>query len=260
MDTNNEYGTLIIQKSLLVLLKMFDQFCTDNGIKYSISSGTLLGAVRHHGFIPWDDDVDIITDRNNYEKLVSLLPDSDFVIERFTQNSLWIDRIGLQGSGVESESIPTLDVFIMDRLPDSLGQSSIKVFLLKMLQGMIKPKPDYSRYSSLNKVKSFVAFHLGRFFSLRRKLGWYHLVAKWGNNHPSQYCILSNDQYKGLGVKYPSYIMDTIIRGHFESIEINMLEKYDEYLTIVYGDYMTPPPDSKRKPSHSHPHPHSSQQ
>ena len=70
MDTRNEYGTLEIQKELLNLLRVFHKFCQDNNIQYSLAWGSLLGAIRHKGFIPWDDDLDVMMDRKNYNKFV----------------------------------------------------------------------------------------------------------------------------------------------------------------------------------------------
>lgn len=71
MDIENKYGTLNAQKELLELLKEFHSFCIQNEIKYSLAYGSLLGAFRHKGFIPWDDDLDIMVDRENYERIKS---------------------------------------------------------------------------------------------------------------------------------------------------------------------------------------------
>ena len=71
MDLENKYGTLEIQKELLLLLQEVHNFCVSNDITYSIAYGSLLGAVRHKGFIPWDDDLDIMVDRENYKKILA---------------------------------------------------------------------------------------------------------------------------------------------------------------------------------------------
>ncbi len=68
----NEYGLAERQNELLNMLKDVDKILTGNGIAYSLCGGTLLGAIRHKGFIPWDDDVDIMLDRKNYKKMVDM--------------------------------------------------------------------------------------------------------------------------------------------------------------------------------------------
>ena len=61
-----------LQRRLLDLLKIFDKMCRDNGIEYYMTAGSLMGAVRHQGFIPWDDDADVIMTRKNWEKFYEL--------------------------------------------------------------------------------------------------------------------------------------------------------------------------------------------
>lgn len=68
----NEYGLAERQNELLSMLKDVDKILTGNGIAYSLCGGTLLGAIRHKGFIPWNDDIDIILDRKNYKKMVDI--------------------------------------------------------------------------------------------------------------------------------------------------------------------------------------------
>ena len=99
MDLENRYGVLAAQKDLLVLLKEFHSFCVEHEIKYSLSYGSLLGAIRHQGFIPWDDDLDVFVDRKNADLLNQALADSDLLqVERESAESLWVDRVRQKNS------------------------------------------------------------------------------------------------------------------------------------------------------------------
>ena len=72
-----------VQRALLDLLTVFDEFCNEHGLRYSLYAGTLLGAVRHHGFIPWDDDADVCMPRPDYEAMLamrSLVPEGFSII------------------------------------------------------------------------------------------------------------------------------------------------------------------------------------
>ena len=118
---------------LLNLLKGFDKLCTDNGVEYTLFAGTLLGAIRHGGFIPWDDDLDVMMDYQNYEKLKSVyltggFPSNRVLVapeiqgEREMQLTRFVDTdttryfmSGSLGNGYNGEGI---DIFIFDPVAD----------------------------------------------------------------------------------------------------------------------------------------------
>ena len=87
----------------LDILEHFDQFCRNNGLKYSLAYGTLLGAVRHGGFIPWDDDIDVIMPRKDYEYLVNNWDVKGYIVQNkrtnddFNQNFTKIRKDTLTG-------------------------------------------------------------------------------------------------------------------------------------------------------------------
>ena len=143
MDDNNVYGVLSLQQTLLELMREFDQMCESNSIRYTLSSGTLLGDVRNGGFIPWDDDIDVVLDRNNYSKLLGVI---DTFPRLVIGKELWLDRIQYASSRTTGEYVPTIDLFIWDAVPKGTVRAKVKYYFIAFLQGMIKERPDYSRF------------------------------------------------------------------------------------------------------------------
>lgn len=252
MDDKNQYGTLAIQKELLTLLEEFDGFCQANRIEYSISSGTLLGAVRHQGFIPWDDDLDCIMDRENSERFREEFNKQAILrIESVTESSLWVERVHLSDSQFPSGKTPSLDLFIFDNCPNNRLFASVKLLFIKTLQGMMKPRANLERGNMFLKFCSFVTFLMGRLFPQGVKFEWYRRVSQWGNNRASEYYKIYNDQYKGLRCRYPKTVLEGTIRMPFENLRVSGLRHYDDYLRIIYGDnYMVPPKEVERVPQH----------
>ncbi len=251
MDWENEYGTLEIQKALLVLLKEFDAFCQEERVKYSLDSGSLLGAVRHKGFIPWDDDLDVVMDRDNYNKLISIIGNSEKLsIERITEDTLWTDRIRMKTTDYHGSYKPTLDVFIFDPVPKNKIAAKFKLLMIFMLQGMIKYHLSMKKGNIVMKMCSFVTWLIGRPFSHKTKYQWYNKVSSWGNKKKCSQGSCYNYPYSGIGLKFDSDLLVDIIRLPFEDTEVSGIKKYDHFLTTIYGDYMTPPKVSDRIPKH----------
>ena len=250
MDLENKYGTLNVQQRLLRLLKIFDQICLEHDIKYSVSSGTMLGAIRHQGFIPWDDDVDITIERRDYERLMIAVKESPVLARG---KKLWLDRIWLRDDyETDHHSCPTIDVFTWDHVPDNKLKERVKYYCIAFMQGMIKGHPDYKRFSWPNKVLSFAAYMVGKLFPLSVKLNLYDRIALWGNGHETKFQAGYHDQFNALRFRYPFHLLDEVERKRFEDMEVNVMVRYDEYLKIIYGkDYMIPPQENNRKPTHT---------
>ena len=101
----NDYGNLELHKVLLSAMKDIDKICCENGIRYYLHAGTLLGAINHKGFIPWDDDVDISMRREDYEKFVRIIAEdySDkYSLRNYETDSTYPNnraKLGIKGTG-----------------------------------------------------------------------------------------------------------------------------------------------------------------
>jgi lipopolysaccharide cholinephosphotransferase len=243
----NEYGTRRVQQYLLDILIEFDNFCKERNIKYSISGGTLLGAVRHKGFIPWDDDVDVMFDRENYDKLIAnlkYLPKSLTIVQ-----SIWVKRLTRADNSMIDDEIGCIDLFVFDNVPDNKVIAKLKIILILVLQGMIKEKRYYKNYNFVGVVLSFLTWLLGLLFTKRFKLKAYEAVSKMGNKKDSKCVTVYNTMFKQVRkLQFPKKMIDEYVYLPFENHKFMSIKDYDVYLRILYGDYMELPPLSQRKP------------
>ena len=248
MDIKNEYGTLNIQKELLDILELFHNFCDNNDIHYSLYGGSCLGAIRHKGFIPWDDDLDICVDSDNYHKLEKEFSKCDTLKMHKT---IWIYRIQKPESFSINGYTPTLDVFCINNYPDNIIIGKLKLLLVSMLQGMLKENVRYSGFSFINKCFLFITHNMGKLFSKEKLRKWYDKASEIGNNKKTKYVHCTNTSFDWMRNLYPENTWDDYKLVDFENIKSYIPINYDSYLRICYGDYMDLPPVESRRAEHA---------
>ncbi len=260
----NDYGNLELHKLLLSAMKDFDTVCQKNGLHYILHGGTCLGAIRHKGFIPWDDDVDIAMLREDYDKFLQVAQ-NEFG-EKYTLHTyksdpsmltnvmkICINNSGFSGvSGADGRGEAFLDVFPMSDVPNSKLGQKLQNRLIIFLNEVVYTKIGYIKPQS---VKSKLI--LGPLSRLpRRILGNLieGIIVHFPHFHSRYVNIVATANYNGnTGYAWdliPKNYLTEIERTEFEGEQFYVSSHWKEYLSSHYGDYMTPPPLEKRVNKH----------
>ncbi|MCI8346522.1 MAG: LicD family protein [Bacilli bacterium] len=261
-----------LQKIELGILKDFDKICMENHLEYFICGGSAIGIVRHHGFIPWDDDIDVAMPRSDYDRFLKIAKEKyskKYSIMNNEQNPkfpLMNTRWGLNGTEYKTEDLKDipgnfgifLDIFCFDNIPDDdklmKKQATKAWFFGKLLVLSGVKKPTLYCYGIKKKILQ------GIFFLAHYILKLFHISSRSFYKKALQYAIQYNDEktkrfaYLFDPQRYTSIVNKEDIyplkRMKFENIEVNVASKIEKYLETRYGDYMTLPPEEKR---HTHP-------
>lgn len=244
-----------VQSKLLEIMDFVHGVCEKESIEYSLSGGTMLGAVRHGGFIPWDDDMDIVMKRGEYERFCAVIGGhTDGTRFAFTTDSR-VSTVAFAeppvNCGMRYEGI-RVDIFILDELPSGAKERKRLIFGLKKLQGMLhKQKIDWKHYSLKGKILLFGTKALGLFRSKKSLIRSYHKLAqKYDGQGGSRYFV-SNDLFAVLGVAYDVEWFSRASERAFEDRRYYVFDGFDKILKERYGDYMTLPPIQNRTGVHT---------
>lgn len=250
-----------VHAELLKVLVRFDTFCKEHEVRYSLAGGTLLGAVRHKGFIPWDDDIDLNVPRPDWDRLVSmrdeLKHDTGLEVIPFFGSDIdatpfikVIDsHIAVQSESEREPSYLWVDVFPVDGLPESLQKTKRvykqALFIRKSLA--IAVSTAESGHSAPRRIFKKAMGPVLRAVNAQRFLG-----AKLDSF--SRKIPFGSTPYVG-GVAWGMYGagervslggFERLVSLEFEGFAFSCMSCWDEYLTGLYGDYMQLPPVEKR--------------
>lgn len=238
-----EYGLAQVHAELTDVLADVVRVLEQNRLPYSVMCGTLLGAVRHQGFIPWDDDVDLVMPRESYDRFAEVYPSQCAAGCTLDVSDTWVPR----ARRVNSDAF--VDLFILDPLPQSRLRRSWKLFRLKVMQGMLKKQIDYRRFSLPKRALLWGSHVLGLPFGRGSILRAYQRVARGGG--PSRQCHMSDGAFALLGMAFDPELFRDPVPALFGSLTVRVPRDAGAVLTRLYGpDYMTPPPEHLRKPIH----------
>lgn len=237
-------------KKILSLLIKIDKICRENNIKYSIADGTLLGAFRHKGFVPWDDDGDIMFVRSEYEKFVSACKKYNdvvmyryFFLNKFTSTEFYNENL-------------CVDIFITDVIPDNPAVFSSQLRKLKYLRYYLYPKLIIKQEGFLSKMSFLVSFIIGKIYgSLISDLDThFDRIAKIGETNPSDTMARFNASFHELKYRFAKEWYDEYSEIDFCHYSFMCIKGGEDFLYNMYGDYKKLPPEEKRGGTHETPY------
>lgn len=238
------------------ILDEVHQYCEAHGLCYFLSSGTLIGAVRHKGYIPWDDDIDIYMPRKDYEQFLQCYRDAKGVyraINPLTESHYYYTFakvVDLRTRMVEKETEGYeigvyMDIFPVDYVTDNL-QERERVFKLKKLLYKIRR----CKISNSNPLQSRLAYLVYRYLPLsvsqiERKIRRLIVLAE-----PTQTVCNMTEAGPKLKGCFPAADIASSVDIEFEGRQYKTMVGYKDYLERTYGNYMTLPPVEQRVTHH----------
>lgn len=262
-NIQDEYGTQKLQNVILNIMQYIDRLCSENNIEYYIIGGTALGAIRHGGFIPWDDDLDIAMTRENYNRFAELCRSDKFDSEHFYYQQAMIDYIGyiskvrLLGTYFDEVGVDGLvekdkmgifvDIFPLDKVPNCRLSQYWWYFCGKLLVAYEqRSHSDYKPDSFVKKI-----FMMGAGCLKNRK------VRHFFEKQVEKYNTKETDYIGGhsLVSRFHNTFSKSDLWGRpkripFENISLLAPEDTKGFLTFYFGDFMKLPPIESRRGHH----------
>lgn len=257
------------KKVLLEIIIKIDTACKENGLSYSLCGGSLLGAIRHNGFIPWDDDVDIAMPRKDYERLFQLLLSNSIpgikvfsyknkdsynylFMKAYDTRTVIKDQIGRDSNSICGVYV---DIFPIDGLGEGNKNDALKRFVKKRLLRELIVAYNWRRFfrsqthSLFVEPVRFLMFLFSRHLPIKRILKNVDNYYSELSTQKSDFSAVVCGSYRTKEVM-PSSVLMNYTHVNFEGHSFMGFRDYDQYLTSIYGDYMKLPPKEKQVSHH----------
>lgn len=256
---DNSYGLAALHEQLLIIMDDIDRVCRKHNIMYTLADGTLLGAVRHKGFIPWDDDMDVRMVRSEFEKFKEIYAKEkreDFIVGHpcnLATYSVINPNYDIPGMVQREGTIinPWVTVFPMDVASPNAMISNIKTTKMRLLSGMMGKAPQYANFSFKTKRMWDITSFMGKLVGPENAKRWFEssCVSLAGQETGVYASYTENTTFSYI--RYPQYWFVSTEDMPFEDRVYRGITSYDEFLRLAYGDdYMTPIAPEQRKPRH----------
>lgn len=271
--TERDYGKTVVfgevtveqlQHKMLEIFRYFQSVCKENGLRYWAGGGTLIGAVRHHGFIPWDDDIDVFMPRGDYEKLWEIWPqigDHDrYALCRSDENTN-IRQADMQLADIHTTFINrhsadldichgvSIDVMPFDGCPENPLARLAQIWHAVMFGIFnVQRLPDHQ--GKLLRTATSVVLSLVRSPQRRYRIWKRHEKAMSRYDFDSSATVKElMTSFRALFWPHPRRDFETV-EMDFAGLSMPVPAGYDRYLKRLFGDYMSYPAEDERCPKH----------
>ena len=257
-----------LQFCQLKILKEVHRICVKNNIKYFLSDGTLIGAVRHHGFIPWDDDLDIGMLREEYEKFCEICKtdlSDDYFFQTIDTDNCYANPFGkmllngtvfIEANAEKSNKVTgvNIDIFPYDYIPNEKYKQKIHDKFARLLKNSYWTKKKYRAIEKFT-LKLFFHYIIYRTISLFPviliKNTWLNILKKYLYLSNNDNCLVTKFGGNYFNNRTLKSNLNEVILLNFEDEMFYVPKEYDTVLTGLYGNYMELPPVEKRIPQHN---------
>lgn len=256
MTEENQYNRKIMTETLL----LFDEVCKKLNIKYYLSHGTLLGAVKYKGYIPWDDDLDVMMTRDNYEKLKNHIlshPNNQYSLGAFECGFYSMDLIGkffnrkyycLEEGALLTH--PWIDIYILSDAPEK----GLSEYILRLKFALSVSRLFNRRIKYYNWYKKKINIIIYRLWHNRQIIkkdiinNFHRKILTEYRNKGENYLLMQPGVFDVFSKKW----FEKDVYAEFEGYRFPVPDSYHLILKTMYGDYMnTLPPEKERHYTHN---------